>query len=257
MLDIFNTLGCACTGGLSDRVRPYEGYNEGVSNGFRSVSTCFNVTDVLFGKQKTFVGVPAMLTVPGVSVNATFTKPFVSVDNATGEETVLDNADVTFKKIGAGQMSLPPDQSKTTTKEEANAGDSANDEPKLLSSIRNAAARLLSAVSSGYIPKMSPIHFEVETVWSDRYPGYDRFKKHRAFGFKKQTTIRAVIDTNSITTAAVGHRGGARLLTEEEEESTVVSAKSTPDQWAVVRDECNLFGEFPPTHTFIRSGLFP
>jgi hypothetical protein len=92
---------------------------------------------------------------------------------------------------------------------------------------------------------MSPIHFEVETVWSDRYPGYDRWQKRRSYGFKKQTVIRAVADTEAIAKAtakvAVGHRSGAKLLDEAEAGAVVVSAKSTPDQWAVVRDQCNLF----------------
>jgi len=239
VLDIFNTLGCACTEGLSDRVRPITSYNEGVRTAFAPISTCFNVSDVLFGRQKAYVGVSTMLTVPGVSVNATFTKPFISEDNVTGEEVVRDNADVTFKKIGAGQMSLPPDESKTTTKDEAAAGDSKDDSSGtgLLASVSKAATKLLSAVTiSGYSPKMLPVHFEKETVWSDRYPGYDRFQKHSAFGFKRQTIIRAVVDTGAITP-----RAGAKLLAEEEGDTTVVSAKSTPDQWAVVRDECNLF----------------
>ena len=41
LLDIFLTVGCACTPGLSERARDMESWNEGAEKGFGRVSTYF------------------------------------------------------------------------------------------------------------------------------------------------------------------------------------------------------------------------
>jgi hypothetical protein len=264
ILEIMGSVGCACTPGLSERTRPTADYNEGVTKGFGTVSTCFNVSTVLFGEAKVFIGVNTRIGVPGMTLNASFTKPFVKTDNETGKEVVVDNADVTFEKVSVGGMSLPPDEGQQISEEDARQGDKANSGDKgtgtstdtqgLLASkaaaITSFAANLLSSGIAA--PAVPQLRFEKKLVWSDRYPGYDRYQKHNPYGYSAQEVIRAVIVDDGATSAVsgTGLHGEAKLLAEDDskEAAMVVSAKSTADQWAVVRDECNLFGEFRP-HT--------
>ena len=116
--------------------------------------------------------------------------------------------------------------------------------------ITSFAANLLSSGIAA--PAVPQLRFEKKLVWSDRYPGYDRYQKHNPYGYSAQEVIRAVIVDDGATSAVsgTGLHGEAKLLAEDDskEAAMVVSAKSTADQWAVVRDECNLFGEFRP-HT--------
>jgi hypothetical protein len=70
-------------------------------------------------------------------------------------------------------------------------------------------------------------------VWTDAYPGYSRHSKHNPYGYSAQEVIRVVTNSNA---------GGAKLLAEaDKQEAKVVRAESKAEQWAVVRDECNLF----------------
>ena len=212
---------------------------------------------MLFGKKKAFVGVNTVISVPGLTIDANFSRPF---ENENG--TAKDNADITFEKKPVGGASLPP-SGETTTKGEAAQGDApapapasgSDDGTGLLSSMAAATVKMLSTGATADIHSAlpgvltEPLVLVTERVWTNKFQGYDRYQKSNPYGHKVQERRRYVpasklavgkLDSSGLSTKAVG---GKRTLLQQPDtsEEKVVSAKSTPAQWAVVRDECNLF----------------